>query len=58
MSTNTFSHYQPSTNFLNLINKERKKYFDELNEVERKFEPQFSLISLKQRKTRFGFTYF
>ena len=54
MSTSTFSHYQPSTNFLNLIYEERKKHFQELNEAERKFAPQLSLISLNQRKTRFG----
>ncbi len=53
MSTSTFSHYQPSTNILNLIFEERKKHFQELNETERKFEPQLSLIILNQSKTHF-----
>ena len=54
MSTDTFSHYQPSTNFINLIFKERQKHYEELNNVEKKFEPLLSLISENQRKTRFG----
>ncbi|MCQ2818204.1 MAG: hypothetical protein MJ252_13135 [archaeon] len=50
----SFSHYQPSTEFLNLIFSEREKHFNTLNEAEKKFEPSLSYSGIDQRKTRRG----
>jgi len=54
MANDSFSHYQPSTNFINMVYKERQKHYEELNNTEKSFEPLPSLISENQRKTRFG----
>ena len=56
MASDTFSHYQPSTNFINLVYNEREQNFQDLNKAEKSFEPLPSLISENQRKTRFGAT--
>ena len=56
MASDSFSHYQPSTNFINLVYKEREQNFQDLNKAEKSFEPLPSLISENQRKTRFGAT--
>ena len=56
MASDTFSHCQPSTNFINLVYKEREQNFKDLNKAEKSFEALPSLISENQRKTRFGAT--
>jgi len=50
----SYSHMQPSTNFINKVFKDHNKYFNELNEVEKSFSPLPSLIKEMKGKTRFG----
>ena len=48
------SHYQPSTEFINLIYKDKDKHYTALNEVEDSFTAHPSIIKELKGKTRFG----
>ena len=49
----SYSHYQPSLNFLNLLFKDRKKYYDRYKEGVKEFSPN-NVISLKKEKESLG----
>ena len=50
----TTSHYQPSTEFINLVYKDNDKHYTTLNEVENSFTAHPSIIKELKGKTRFG----
>ena len=50
----SYSHMQPSTNFINNVFKDHNKHFEKLNEIEKSFSPLPSLIKEIKGKTRFG----
>ena len=50
----SYSHMQPSTNFINNIFKNHNEHFEKLNEIEKSFSPLPSLIKEMKGKTRFG----
>ena len=50
----SYSHMQPSTNFINNVFKDHNKHFEKLNEIEKSFSPLPSLIKEMKGKTRFG----